>query len=78
MSWGDPNHRYDLESSTKAIGVTALGLALLDGKMKLTDKAIQHHPGIGVPPEGNRTRFNHDGIAGPGRCITGLQQCEVR
>src|SRR5262245_55061947 len=38
FEWGDPRRRYDLKSSTKAIGVTALGLALLDGKVALTDK----------------------------------------
>ncbi len=27
MSWGDPRQTYDLKSSTKSIGVTALGLA---------------------------------------------------
>jgi len=32
MQWGDQKRRYDLKSSTKAIGVTAVGLALTDGK----------------------------------------------
>jgi CubicO group peptidase (beta-lactamase class C family) len=54
LAWGDPKQRYDLKSSTKAIGVTALGLAIKDGKMRLTDRAGQFHPGLGVPPEGNR------------------------
>jgi len=27
LAWGDPKKRYDLKSSTKSIGVTALGLA---------------------------------------------------
>jgi CubicO group peptidase (beta-lactamase class C family) len=54
MSWGDPARLYDLKSTTKSIGVTAVGLALLDGKMKLTDKAVEHHPDFGVPPEANR------------------------
>jgi hypothetical protein len=30
MSWGDPKKTYDLKSTTKSIGVTALGLALDD------------------------------------------------
>ncbi|MGB2809252.1 MAG: hypothetical protein WBC22_16030, partial [Sedimentisphaerales bacterium] len=32
MQWGDQKQRYDLKSTTKAIGVTAVGLALKDGK----------------------------------------------
>ncbi len=54
MSWGDPNRRYDLKSTTKSIGITALGLAIADGKIQLEDKAVQHHPSFGVPPESNR------------------------
>jgi len=51
MQWGDQKQRYDLKSSTKAIGVTAVGLALQDGKFKsLHDKAKQYHPSINVPP----------------------------
>ena len=54
MQWGDQKHRYDLKSSTKAIGVTAVGLALKDGKIKsLQYHAIQYHPSFGVPPESN-------------------------
>ena len=30
MTWGDPRQRFDLKSTTKSIGVTALGLALHD------------------------------------------------
>ncbi|MFZ5831557.1 MAG: serine hydrolase domain-containing protein [Planctomycetota bacterium] len=54
MAWGDPAQRYDLKSTTKSIGVTALGLAILDGKLKPTDKAVDIHPEFGVPPESNR------------------------
>lgn len=53
MAWGDPRKRYDLKSTTKAIGVTALGLAILDGKMKLTDKASKYHPSLANPPAEN-------------------------
>jgi CubicO group peptidase (beta-lactamase class C family) len=54
MQWGDQKRRYDLKSSTKAIGVTALGLALKDGKIKnLQDMAKKYHPGLGVPPQTN-------------------------
>jgi CubicO group peptidase (beta-lactamase class C family) len=53
LLWGDPERRYDLKSSTKAIGVTALGLALGDGKMKLDDRARAFHPKIGIPPDSN-------------------------
>ncbi len=54
MQWGDQKRRYDLKSSTKAIGVTAVGLALTDGKIKrLQDPAKQYHPSFGVPPQSN-------------------------
>src|SRR5262249_43136963 len=45
--------RYDLKSSTKSIGVTALGLAIQDGKVQLEDRARRHYPDLGVPPEDN-------------------------
>ena len=54
MQWGDQKHRYDLKSSTKAIGVTVVGLAIKDGKIKsLQDPAKKYHPGFGIPPESN-------------------------
>jgi CubicO group peptidase (beta-lactamase class C family) len=54
MRWGDQKRRYDLKSSTKAIGVTAVGLALKDGKIKsLSDPAKKYHPSVGVPPQSN-------------------------
>jgi CubicO group peptidase (beta-lactamase class C family) len=54
MEWGDQKRRYDLKSSTKAIGVTAVGLALKDGKFKgLNDPAKKYHASLGVPPESN-------------------------
>jgi len=54
MQWGDQERRYDLKSSTKAIGVTAVGLALKDGKFKgLDEPAKKYHSGLGVPPESN-------------------------
>jgi CubicO group peptidase (beta-lactamase class C family) len=54
MSWGDPDRRYDLKSTTKSIGVTALGLAIADGTMGLADKVVTHHPTFALPPESNR------------------------
>jgi hypothetical protein len=54
MSWGELGQRYDLKSTTKSIGVTALGLAIADGKIDLSDKVVQHHPALAVPPESNR------------------------
>ncbi len=54
VRWGDQKKTYDLKSSTKAIGVTALGLALGDGKMSsLRDPANTYHPDFGRPPEAN-------------------------
>jgi len=53
MTWGDLKKRYDLKSTTKSFGATALGLAELDGKIALTDKVTQHHPTFGTPPLSN-------------------------
>jgi len=54
MEWGNQKRRYDLKSTTKAIGITALGLALKDGKIEsLRDPAAKYHPSIGVPPRSN-------------------------
>ncbi len=53
LAWGDLKKRYDLKSTTKSFGATALGLALLDGKITLTDKVTQHHPTFGTPPRSN-------------------------
>ena len=52
-SWGDQTTRFDLKSSTKSIGGTALGLALADNLLSLSDAAQQHLPGLGVPPDAN-------------------------
>ena len=57
MRWGDQKQTYDLKSSTKAIGVTAVGLALNDGKFEsLHDPASQYHPFFGVPPKANQDK----------------------
>lgn len=53
VSWGDQAALYDLKSSSKAIGVTLLGIALKDGKVSLDDPAVKHHPRFAVPPEEN-------------------------
>jgi len=54
MQWGDQKQRYDLKSSTKALGFTAVGLALKDGKFQsLQDKAKKYQPSIGIPPQSN-------------------------
>jgi CubicO group peptidase (beta-lactamase class C family) len=53
LSWGDLKKRYDLKSTTKSFGATALGLAVLDGKIALTDRVTQHHPAFGTPPQSN-------------------------
>lgn len=54
MHWGDLDKRYDLKSTTKSIGATALGLAMADGKLRPQDKARQWHAELGIPPESNR------------------------
>jgi len=54
MKWGSAAKRYDLKSTTKSIGVTALGLAIKDGKVNLSDKGKQYVSNLGVPPNGNK------------------------
>jgi len=54
MQWGDLARRYDLKSTTKSIGVIALGLALLDGRIRsLDDEARRYHSTFGTPPASN-------------------------
>jgi len=57
MQWGDQGRTCDLKSSTKAIGVTAVGLALLDGKFRsLNEPASRYHPELGTPPQTNEAK----------------------
>ena len=53
LAWGDPKKLYDLKSTTKSFGAAALGLAIKDGKVRLSDKAKDLHPAFGTPPETN-------------------------
>jgi CubicO group peptidase (beta-lactamase class C family) len=48
--WGLIDARGDLKSTTKSIGGIALGLAIDDGKVTLTDLAQTHLPTIGTNP----------------------------
>ena len=52
-SWGDSRLRYDLKSTTKSIGATAVGLAMSDGLLTLAERASAQMPGFGTPPSGN-------------------------
>lgn len=53
LAWGDQRQLYDLKSTSKSFGVTVLGLALMDGKVKLDDLAKKFCPAFGTPPEEN-------------------------
>jgi CubicO group peptidase (beta-lactamase class C family) len=53
MTWGSATQRYDLKSTTKSIGVTALGLAVKDGKLTPSDLASECQENFGIPPESN-------------------------
>ena len=55
LAWGDQSKRYDLKSTSKSIGVTALGLAIGDGKLNVNDRAIDHHPEFAAEPEEARS-----------------------
>lgn len=52
--WGSPTQLYDLKSTTKSFGATALGVAILDRKLSLDDRVVERHPSFAVPPASNR------------------------
>ncbi|MBE9573488.1 MAG: serine hydrolase, partial [Proteobacteria bacterium] len=54
FQWGDVNKLYELKSTTKSIGITALGLAVRDGLVSLHDHVNQHCKCFGVMPSKNR------------------------
>ncbi len=54
LRWGDQAQRYDLKSTTKSLGATLVGVAVLDGKIKLDDPAMKYHSTLGTPPDSNR------------------------
>jgi len=62
LSWGDTRQPYDLKSSTKSFGSIALGLAIKDRRVSLTDQARALHPTLGTPPETNATTARLDEI----------------
>jgi len=49
-SWGDIDLRYDVKSTTKSIGGTALAFALDDRRVRLDDRAVTHIPEIETRP----------------------------
>jgi CubicO group peptidase (beta-lactamase class C family) len=53
LAWGNVATRYDVKSTTKSIGGTALGLAMLDGSVDVGDFAQMHLPAVGLPPSSN-------------------------
>lgn len=62
IQWGDPKRKYDLKSTTKSFGSAALGLAIMEGKVNLLDRAVRHHPSFGTPPEANERTGWLDGV----------------
>jgi CubicO group peptidase (beta-lactamase class C family) len=52
--WGDVNKLYDLKSTTKSIGVAALGLAINDGLIKLDDKIDEYCSDLEISTGKNR------------------------
>ena len=55
LSWGSMSTLYDVRSTTKSIGSAALGLLLKDGlgQIRITDRAIDFHSSLGIPPQSN-------------------------
>jgi CubicO group peptidase (beta-lactamase class C family) len=63
MSWGSQTTRYDIKSSTKSLGgATALGLAIMDGTVDISDAARMHLPSLGIPPQSNAETGRLDDI----------------
>jgi CubicO group peptidase (beta-lactamase class C family) len=54
-SWGDIDRRFDMKSTTKSIGGMALGIALANNSLLLTDTAATKLPGFGENPPANVT-----------------------
>jgi CubicO group peptidase (beta-lactamase class C family) len=52
-TWGDTAARYVVKSATKSIGGIALGVALDEGRVQLSDTAQSHLSTFGVPPQSN-------------------------
>ena len=52
-AWGDTRERFDLKSTSKSIGGTALALALADGKVSLDSLASDCLPDFATPPGSN-------------------------
>jgi CubicO group peptidase (beta-lactamase class C family) len=53
FNWGDIDKHYELKSTTKSIGVTALGLAIKDGRVGLREQANKYYSSLGIPPDAN-------------------------
>ena len=51
--WGSQTQLYQLKSSTKSVGVTALGLALKDGLVTYNTKGQSKLASLGLPPQTN-------------------------
>jgi CubicO group peptidase (beta-lactamase class C family) len=57
IRWGDQAKRYDLKSTTKSIGMTSVGLAMIDGRLTSLDvPAKRYHPTFGVAKDGTGQR----------------------
>ncbi len=52
-AWGAIDTRLAVQSTTKSIGGIALGLAMDDGAIALTDLAVDKMQGFGIPPDTN-------------------------
>ncbi len=54
LAWGNQAALYDLKSTSKSIGVSALGLALADGLIaSIEDPAATYYPDVGRNPSSN-------------------------
>jgi CubicO group peptidase (beta-lactamase class C family) len=61
-SWGEPNTRYEMKSTTKSMGGLALLLALDEGKLALTDKAVDRLPVFGTSPSVDTSPISTGGL----------------
>ncbi len=62
-SWGLPQTKYEMKSTTKSMGGLALLLALDEGKLALTDKASAKLPIFGTDPVVDTSAVTTGGLA---------------
>jgi CubicO group peptidase (beta-lactamase class C family) len=72
--WGNIDDRYQLKSATKSVGGIALGLALTDSRLALTDAARTHLPTLGEPQNAGNPELANITVAHLATHIAGFEK----